>query len=147
MKKYELTYRREPPLIEEKRHYKSREGGIFMNIDKDLKLIQKMCAVKNLEKFDINCSLQEQEEMLFILTRMFVSYDEIIHFDNSLEGAIKFIHWVCGQLYTKNDSLYTIMQIFKFNGAHGDFIELYNEFYISMGGREMDKDGLYTTIC
>jgi hypothetical protein len=118
-----------------------------MNIDKDLDLIKKLCTVKGLEKFDIDCSLQEQEEMLFKLARMFVSYDEIIHFDNSLEGAIEFIHWICGQLYTKNDSIYTISQIFKFNKTHSDFTDLYDKFYADMGGREMDKDGLYTTIC
>lgn len=118
-----------------------------MNLEADLKLIQKMCAVQNLEKLDIDGVLQEQEEMLFTLARMFVSYDEIIHFDNSLEGAVNFLHWICGQLYTKNDSIYTISQIFKYNGKHKDFTNLYDKFYTSMGGREMDKDGLYTTIC
>lgn len=118
-----------------------------MNLETDLKLIQKMCAVTYLEKFDIDCFLQDKEEMLFTLARMFVSYDELIHFDNSLEGAINFLHWVCGQLYTKNDSIYTISQIFKFNGTHGDFTNLYDKFYADMGGREMDKDGLYTILC
>lgn len=63
-----------------------------MNLETDLDLIQKMCAVKGLEKFDIDCTLQDKEEMLFTLARMFVSYGEIIHFDNSLEGAIKFLY-------------------------------------------------------
>ena len=118
-----------------------------MNLEKDLELIKKICAVKNLEEFDIDCTLGEKEEMLFTLARMFVSYNEIIHFDDSLEGASNFLHWICGQLYTKNDSLYTIMQIFKYNKIHDDFVELYEKFYKGMKGREMDKDGLYTTLC
>lgn len=118
-----------------------------MGLEKDLELISKICAVKDLEKWDIDCTLEEKEKDLFTLARLFVSYDEFIHFEDSIEGAVKFLHWICGQLYTRNDSLYSIKQMFIYNKTHEEFVELYEKFYTSMYGREMDKEGLYTTLC
>ena len=122
----------------------------FNNKEEIFDFIEKLCSL-DLSEFEIKTGNEKEEELLFKLAYLFIKNNNIINFEDSVDGLFNFLNWVFNQLYTKNDPLYVICEIFRKNNENQEFISLYEEFYNLMGGRDMDKPGkyenLYNNLC
>ena len=96
----------------------------FNNKEEVFDFIEKLCSL-DLSKFELKTSNEKEQELLFKLAYLFIKNNNIINFEDSVDGLFNFLNWVFNQLYTKNDPLYVICEIFRKNNENQEFISLY----------------------
>ena len=112
-----------------------------MNKESDFKFIERISKAK-LQGLDYHYEVIETYFKLCYLYVMEYQLEEL-KFEQSFDGIFKFSNWVYDKLYTENDPLYIINEIYLFNNDKNEFTKLYSKFFKLFFRCSVDKFELY----